>query len=82
MEIDRITGLLGLVSCGAGVSLLVRPYQALGRAGVVFRSLGKAAPKLDISIACREDNELPAILSFVDCAREFRYQVPKVASHL
>jgi DNA-binding transcriptional LysR family regulator len=63
--------ILGLVAAGLGISLLAASYTWIGREGVVFLPM-RGVPPTRLRIACRADATSPALMRFLEMAREQR----------
>lgn len=61
---------LGLVSVGVGVALVPASVQNLQMAGVVYRHLTEVSQTTELAMAWRLNDDSPALLAFLDVARE------------
>jgi len=69
-EADQLQMLLGMVAAGHGVALVPAAARKTKARGVVFRALHPSAAVLQTAVAWRRDNLSPAVLDFLDIARE------------
>ena len=69
-EADQLPMLLGMVAAGHGVALVPAAARKTKARGVVFRALHPSAAVLQTAVAWRRDNLSPAVLDFLDIARE------------
>jgi DNA-binding transcriptional LysR family regulator len=69
-EADHVDSVLGLISAGIGVSVVPASYQQVHRPGIRYRPLPDSDMPLQIVVAWRRDNTLPALQKFLDVVRE------------
>jgi DNA-binding transcriptional LysR family regulator len=61
---------VALVACGVGVSLAPACVAQIQLPGVTYRELTESTPLLDVVLTWRDDESNPALLRFVETARE------------
>jgi DNA-binding transcriptional LysR family regulator len=69
-EVSELRTVLGLVSAGVGVAIVPESVAAGERSGVVFRPLTVRTPTVDLALAWRAGETSPAVLAFLELARE------------
>jgi DNA-binding transcriptional LysR family regulator len=71
-EVERMLTNVSLVAAGEGVSVVPASMRDIHRESVVYRRILGARPRLvaPLTLACRQDNESPAMRNFVVLARE------------
>jgi DNA-binding transcriptional LysR family regulator len=67
-EAWQASSILSFVAAGVGVALIPSHLSELSHSGVVFRSLSRKSPsvQLEIVVVWREDNRSPVFSAFLD----------------
>ena len=63
-----------LVAAGIGVALVAGSLRNLRRAGVVYKTLQKPSPVVEIGVVWPHGNDNPVLRSFLDIIDEIRYE--------
>jgi DNA-binding transcriptional LysR family regulator len=70
-EAVQMQTIVSLVSAELGVALIPRSLENLQRTGVVYRALRERSPAIEIHLAWRHADTLPALRLFLDLARQY-----------
>lgn len=65
-EVSQTATLIGLVAAGFGVALVPESCRHINVTGAVYRPIAGAAPRSDVVMAWRADNELPLLRQFLE----------------
>jgi DNA-binding transcriptional LysR family regulator len=69
-EAVQMQTIVSLVSAELGVALIPRSLENLQRTGVVYKSVRERSPMIEIHLAWRQDDNLPALKLFLELARQ------------
>jgi len=69
-EHDSATSLVASVEAGCGVALVLESFKCFAGPRLKIRPIVPPPPPLVVGVACRKDNNAPAILSFVAAAKQ------------
>jgi len=69
-EAVQMQTIVSLVSAELGVALIPQSLENLQRTGVAYKSLREQSPLIEIHLAWRQDDALPALKLFLELARQ------------
>ncbi|MFN0039692.1 MAG: LysR family transcriptional regulator [Burkholderiales bacterium] len=78
-EAVQMQTIVSLVSAELGVALIPASLTNLRRTGVTYKALRETSPLIEIHLAWRRDDALPAIQSFVDLASDWVTETRRAA---